>query len=434
MSLASRSQTNQTMKKTLTVLTILFCQLAPNELIQKRDLEIKLTLRPTYERHDYFSPVPIAIVTNEYTLMNRRGEFEVRKLIIPKNELKSENGVIEIFFTGGPKDSKTLALVSDFKSKNPRFYIDHNQNGNFEDDGPFQQLSHENKIDITLRNSIHPKGQYLVGLEKMVIPDQKVRERWKSNIKRGPRYSKLTLAEPDYWFRDFRFNILSANVEVNGLKFQIGLFDSNINGLYNDEEDRLLIGEYGNGRMLTDLNENNYIIGDNTPFAIGNKGFEIISIDPTGTNIKIKPLEFGNVKSKLKVGDSFPEFTVNSIEGSNENITNLIEKGKYNYIEFWGTWCKGCVTELPTIKAISDRYPDELNIISLHYGKITTVKLQKFIKSHDMSWVQKIATEEAVKAMKVSGYPYGILVNPEGEVEAFNIRIEEVEERINGKH
>ena len=67
--------------------------------------------------------VPIAKIDSDHTFINRQGEFVTIQLTIPKNELGSDNGVMEIHFTGGPKDTKTLRLVADYKSSSPMMAI-----------------------------------------------------------------------------------------------------------------------------------------------------------------------------------------------------------------------------------------------------------------------------------------------------------------------
>jgi thiol-disulfide isomerase/thioredoxin len=178
--------------------------------------------------------------------------------------------------------------------------------------------------------------------------------------------------------------------------------------------------------MFTDFNNGAYRVGDHSPFAVGNKGFSIQSISSDGTAMDIVPIGVDQVKTTLKVGDPMPDLLIESLSGNQEKFANLLEPGKYTFIDFWATWCKGCIEELPQIQTASDRYSDRLNVIGLHCSTVSNERLKKFIQSKKLSWTQKIAPDAVVEKMQITGFPYGILLKPDGKIAAFNIRIEDV--------
>lgn len=414
------------MTKSLFALVLALSSAVQLSAMFQEEITVHLTKRPSNETHEFFSPIPVVIIDNEKPIIQSENGNEHTALVLPEAELDSENGLIQVYFTGGKASNEQFVLVSDFKSQSPRFYIDHNQNLNFGDDGNPIFLDDQGALNIYLKNHSNKAGIYLSKLQRMEIVNEQARNNWKNNIKRKPKFTNIVLSEPDFWFRELRFNILSADVEIDDLRFQIGLMDWNVNGLYNDDVDRILVGKFGAQIMTTDLNDNNYLVGDKSPFAVGNKGFEMISMDDAGTIISFRPIDFGSVIAKIKAGDVFPDVKITSLSGEIESLKDLLKPGKYNYIEFWGVWCKGCIEELPKIKEASELYKDDLQVIGLHFGKISEEKLRKFIETNGVTWLQKLATEETVRAMKVSSYPYGVLVNPMGKIEAFNVRIEEV--------
>lgn len=387
---------------------------------QKQPIEIKLTKRPGDQAYfDDFALSPLIPVKNQYNSPRMS-----MKLIIPEKERQEENGVIELRFTGGTHPSgHTLVLVADYKSDSPRFYIDQNQNGDFSDEKT--PITFDNDVvNIDLKNHKNQNGLYRAMLKRFPPQTEQSRARWKSNASR--KYQNTPLSEPDYWFSLYHRNILSADVKKGELAFQLGLMDTNLNGLYNDENDRLIVGDYGSDRMFTDFNNGAYRVGDRSPFAVGNKGFAIKSISADGTSLKIEPIGIDRVKSTLKTGDALPTLMVESLEGNTEELYDLLEKDKYTFIDFWGTWCKGCVEELPQIEAISRQYSNKLKVIGLHCSTVSNERLKKFIKAKKLSWTQKIAPDQVVEQMQVSGFPYGILLKPGGTIAAFNIRIGDV--------
>ncbi|MEW7292570.1 TlpA family protein disulfide reductase [Aquimarina sp. 2304DJ70-9] len=60
-----------------------------------------------------------------------------------------------------------------------------------------------------------------------------------------------------------------------------------------------------------------------------------------------------------------------------------INDGKTRIINFWATWCKPCVAELPYFELINSRYPDtevEVILVSLDLPGHVEAKLIPFIK------------------------------------------------------
>ena len=89
--------------------------------------------------------------------------------------------------------------------------------------------------------------------------------------------------------------------------------------------------------------------------------------------------EMGNVKKQVKAQiNSMREFNAMvavlagsdgiDIKGINlkEDGTNLSEyKGKTIVIDFWATWCGPCKREMPSFKALEEKYGEEVNFVSI---------------------------------------------------------------------
>ena len=83
-----------------------------------------------------------------------------------------------------------------------------------------------------------------------------------------------------------------------------------------------------------------------------------------------------------------------------------IDDGKTRVINFWATWCKPCVAELPYFELINSRYPDdevEVILVSLDLPKHVESKLIPFVKKQKIeskvvllddpdgnSWIPKV--------------------------------------------
>jgi len=99
--------------------------------------------------------------------------------------------------------------------------------------------------------------------------------------------------------------------------------------------------------------------------------------------IEIPVYDFNNFKSLLEIND-----------------------GKTRIINFWATWCKPCVTELPYFELINSKYPDEdveVILVSLDIPTQVESKLIPFLKKQRIessvillddpdadSWISKV--------------------------------------------
>ena len=76
----------------------------------------------------------------------------------------------------------------------------------------------------------------------------------------------------------------------------------------------------------------------------------------------------------MEVFDEFGLMTEGSMSGNgfgvDENITLTFDPskniGKITIVNFWGTWCPGCVAELPYFNQIATEYKDNVTVVAVH--------------------------------------------------------------------
>ncbi len=86
--------------------------------------------------------------------------------------------------------------------------------------------------------------------------------------------------------------------------------------------------------------------------------------------------------------DATQVFTGNGVEIPVYNFENFepllgINDGKTRIINFWATWCKPCVAELPYFELINSKYPDkdvEVILVSLDLPNQVESKLMPFLQ------------------------------------------------------
>ena len=89
----------------------------------------------------------------------------------------------------------------------------------------------------------------------------------------------------------------------------------------------------------------------------------------------------------LNIGDPMIPFETNDIYG--ERVTLSKSEKKVTLIDFWATWCRPCVQELPTLKRIFEKHGKKANfrMIGVSLDKERS-KLEEFITQEEISWTQ----------------------------------------------
>nr|WP_235985660.1 TlpA disulfide reductase family protein [Spirosoma utsteinense] len=124
----------------------------------------------------------------------------------------------------------------------------------------------------------------------------------------------------------------------------------------------------------------------------------------------------------LQTGGRFEPFVAfNFVTGKPISTVHL--KGRYIYIDFWGTWCKGCIEELPQLEQLYkglDHQRVEFISIACHDS---ADRLRQFLSHHPLTWPQVLSdqTNQLVERYKVNGFPSSVLVDPAGRIVARNL-------------
>lgn len=88
-------------------------------------------------------------------------------------------------------------------------------------------------------------------------------------------------------------------------------------------------------------------------------------------------------------------------------------KGRTIFINFWATWCKPCVREIPSIKGAQELLTKE-NIVFLLASDETPEQIKEFKEDHfpELSYVRLMNMEE----LGLQGLPTTYVFNPKGEL------------------
>lgn len=129
------------------------------------------------------------------------------------------------------------------------------------------------------------------------------------------------------------------------------------------------------------------------------------------------------------VGAQAPDFTLDHLGETPVALSSL--KGKYVLIDFWASWCKPCMFELPNIIEQYKTYKDkgfEIYGVSLDRNGQDWMNT---IEANQLEWVNGWDQQgEVANLYAVTGIPTTFLIDKEGKIIAKNLRGSELKEKL----
>jgi thiol-disulfide isomerase/thioredoxin len=162
-----------------------------------------------------------------------------------------------------------------------------------------------------------------------------------------------------------------------------------------------------------------YNLGD-TILVQGSK-YNIADIDPMGRGIVFKYAGKGEAITGSQPGQYAYPITCAAMDGEAFALNAL--RGRYVLLDFWGSWCNPCISAIPDLVSLDQKYRDILSIVNIAYDeKKNLTLLRKLIKENKMQWTHLFEDNKdkggssIVNRFKVEAFPTQILIDPEGKI------------------
>jgi thiol-disulfide isomerase/thioredoxin len=119
----------------------------------------------------------------------------------------------------------------------------------------------------------------------------------------------------------------------------------------------------------------------------------------------------GNSGETTTSEDIRDNFNVTDAQGDMIDLTN--EKD-YLFVNFWATWCKPCITEMPSIQALQDSLSDA-PIRFILVTNETPAETGDFLQQRSID-LEGFHMTDAAEAFNLGGFPTTLIIDPEGKI------------------
>lgn len=122
------------------------------------------------------------------------------------------------------------------------------------------------------------------------------------------------------------------------------------------------------------------------------------------------------ILTRLKPGTQAPEFTLTDRNQKPFSLKSLL--GKPVVLNFWTTYCEGCLAEMDLIKPLYDKYREQVHFVSISADKYF-IKMLYFINlKKDYIWTFLNTGDQSAVLIDydVRTYPLFVLIDKEGKI------------------
>ena len=175
------------------------------------------------------------------------------------------------------------------------------------------------------------------------------------------------------------------------------------------------------------------------PFAMTNAEYDAMLAAFANNYDKSRYEDFvksvNEMKKYLK-GSHFKDLAVETIEGKPANLKDIVMPDKYNFLDFWASWCGPCRAAIPSVKKLHEKLGDKLNIVSISVDKKRADR-EKAMAEEKMPWQQYLVPQSSMKALKDAYFlqfvPSLVVIDPSGHIVLFTSNPDEAHRYLEQK-
>ncbi len=109
--------------------------------------------------------------------------------------------------------------------------------------------------------------------------------------------------------------------------------------------------------------------------------------------------------------DPLPEFSLRTLKGQTMRSEDL--KENIVVLDFWATWCEGCITEIPAFNRLEQKYGSRgVKVIGLAVQSGWARDIRKFSQRYKMHYTILVGNDDTVSEFGIISFPATYVIAP----------------------
>jgi peroxiredoxin len=136
-------------------------------------------------------------------------------------------------------------------------------------------------------------------------------------------------------------------------------------------------------------------------------------------------------QERLEIGQPFIDFTLQTKDGENVTLSEIIGQNKFTLVDFWASWCGPCRHENPVVKAAYEQFHElGFDVVGVSVDQDEAAWL-KAVEEDGLPWTQVRDSEnKASEDYMIYYIPSNFLFDQNGTMIAKGLRGEDLEAKL----
>jgi peroxiredoxin len=116
----------------------------------------------------------------------------------------------------------------------------------------------------------------------------------------------------------------------------------------------------------------------------------------------------------IAIGTPAPEFTLPDLDGKNVSLSDY--RGKIILLNIWATWCQPCVSEMPSMEKLHNKFKkEEFQILAVSIDTQGKNVVAPFMEFHNLSFKALLDTRGTIqRSYQATGVPESFIIDKNG--------------------
>jgi len=119
-------------------------------------------------------------------------------------------------------------------------------------------------------------------------------------------------------------------------------------------------------------------------------------------------------KWREKKGTPAPNFRLLDLDG--KEVTLQDARGKIVVMNFWGVWCGPCISEIPALNALVDKYGSRESILFWAFSPDSPKNIRNFLTRSSFRYRQFPSAQKVAEILQVRSWPTHIIIDTKGNI------------------